>query len=293
MADNTENQSLEGGSGQQIESSNVEILMKSMADMRQHQLLLEERLGILPPRHNSGSAGQTSNQGDMIMPARNQNQLGQLLQQYIKLAPEEFSGSPPDPEKAEEWLQNAEHVLEHVSNDRGTWKEVMEAEGRTMTWNRFKDLFIDKYVPDAARYRKFYEFMSLTKGGMSVSVYNDKFTRLSRHGAELIATDEVKAKKFIRGLDPEMRKQLSCLRIKTYEDDLNRALDYEKEMEDQLATRIRERLHQFSARQGQAKRPLFSAPNHTFFRPPVRPWSTGSASVPPTTRPPTVRPQGI
>ncbi|KAI3926123.1 hypothetical protein MKW98_028259, partial [Papaver atlanticum] len=236
MAHNTENQSLEGGSGQQIESSNMEILMKSIADMRQHQLLLEERLGIFPPRHNSGSAGQTLNQGDMIMP-------------------EEFS-----------------------SNGSGSG---------TMTWNRFKDLFIDKYVPDVARDRKFYEFMSLTKGGMSVSTYNDKFTRLSRYGAELIATDEAKAKKLIRGLDPEMRKQLSYLRIKTYEDSLNRALDYEKEMEDQLATRIRERPKQFSARQGPAKRPMFSAPNKTFFRPLVKPWSTGSTSVPRTARPPT------
>ncbi|KAI3832564.1 hypothetical protein MKW98_002110 [Papaver atlanticum] len=198
--------------------------MKSMADMRQHQLLLEERLGILPPRHNSGSTGQTSNQGDMIMPVRNQNQPGQLLQQYLKLAPEEFSGSPPDPEKAEEWLQNAEHILEHVSNDTGTWfklvtyrfrgpsrdwwNAVMKAKGGTMTWNRFKDLFIDKY------------------GGMPVSAYNDKYTRLPRYEAELIATDEAKAKIFISGLDPEMRKQLSCLRIKTYEDASNRALDY-------------------------------------------------------------------
>ncbi|RZC45115.1 hypothetical protein C5167_038061 [Papaver somniferum] len=56
MADNNENQSLEGGNGQHIESSNLDILMKSMAEMRQHQLLLEERLGILHPRHNSGSA---------------------------------------------------------------------------------------------------------------------------------------------------------------------------------------------------------------------------------------------
>ncbi|KAI3923990.1 hypothetical protein MKW92_031612 [Papaver armeniacum] len=59
MADNNENQSLEGGTGQHIENSNLEILMKSMEEMRQHQLLLEERLGILPPRHNSGSAGRT------------------------------------------------------------------------------------------------------------------------------------------------------------------------------------------------------------------------------------------
>ncbi|KAI3913175.1 hypothetical protein MKW98_007191 [Papaver atlanticum] len=161
-----------------------------------------------------------------------------------------------------------------------------------MTWNRFKDLFIDEYVPDAARDRKFYEFMSLTKGGMSVSAYNDKFIRLSRYGAELIATDKAKAKRFIRGLDPEMRKQLSCLRIKTYEDALNRSLDYEKEMEDQLATRIRERPQHFLARQDPAKRPMLSAPNQTFFRPPVRPWSIGSASAPPTTRPPTFRPPG-
>ncbi|KAI3876281.1 hypothetical protein MKW92_010992, partial [Papaver armeniacum] len=37
---------------------------------------------------------------------------------------------------------------------------------------------------------------------------------------------------------------------------------------------------------------MLSAPNQTSFRPSVRPRSTGSASVPPTTRPPAVRPQG-
>ncbi|KAI3842072.1 hypothetical protein MKX03_000982 [Papaver bracteatum] len=71
MEDNIDSQSLGGGSGQHIGSSNVEILIKSMADMRQHQLLLEERLGILPPSHNTGSTGQTSNQGGLIMPAQN------------------------------------------------------------------------------------------------------------------------------------------------------------------------------------------------------------------------------
>ncbi|KAI3887347.1 hypothetical protein MKX03_002751 [Papaver bracteatum] len=251
--------------------------MKSMADMRQHQLLLEERLGIFPPRHSSGSTGQASNQGGLIMPTLNQNPIGQLLQQYVKLSPEIFSGSPPDPEKAEEWLQNAEHVLEHVTKDRDTWvdlvtfkfrgpsrdwwKAVMEAEGGTMTWTRFKALLIDKYVPDAARDRKFYEFMSLVKGGMSVSAYNDKFSRLSRYGAGLITIDEAKLKKFIRGSGPKMRKQLSCLRIKTYEDTLNQSLDYEKEMEDQLATRVREKLQQFLARSGPTKRPMLSAYN--------------------------------
>ncbi|KAI3854735.1 hypothetical protein MKX03_015000 [Papaver bracteatum] len=168
----------------------------------------------------------------------------------------------------------------------------MRAGGEVMTWNRFKGLFMDKYVPNAARERKFHEFMFLTKGGMSVSAYNDKFIRLSRYGADLITTEEAKAKKFIRGLDHEMRKQLSCLRIRTYEDALSWSLDYEKEMEDQLATRIRERPQQFSTRQGPDKRPMIFAPSQTFGRPPIRPWSTGSASTPSTTRPPVVRPQG-
>ncbi|KAI3916057.1 hypothetical protein MKW98_004498 [Papaver atlanticum] len=119
MADDTKNQILEGGSGQEMEIGNMEMLMKSMADMRQHQRLLEERLGILPPRHNSVDAGQNSMQEDITMLVRNQNQPGQLFQQYLKLAPEEFSGSPPDPENAEEWLINAEHILGHVSNDKG------------------------------------------------------------------------------------------------------------------------------------------------------------------------------
>ncbi|KAI3850652.1 hypothetical protein MKX03_026649 [Papaver bracteatum] len=179
MGDNTENQRSEGGSGKGIEASNMKILMKFMGYMREHQRLLEERLGILPPRHNPVYAGQTSTQGDMIMSVRNWNKPGELLQRYLKLAPEEFSGSPLDSEKAEELLQNAEHVLEHVSNDKTTWVKfdtyrfrgpsrdwwntVTKAEGGTITWERFKVLFIDKYVPDLARDRKFSEFMSLTK----------------------------------------------------------------------------------------------------------------------------------
>ncbi|MCL7042517.1 hypothetical protein MKW94_010211 [Papaver nudicaule] len=169
---------------------------------------------------------------------------------------------------------------------------MKEAEEGTITWERFKVLFIEKYVPDAARDKKFSEFMFLTKGDMSVSAYADKYTRLSKYGQALVGTEEANAKKFIIGLDPEMRKQLSCLRIKTYADALNRSLDYEKEMEDQSATRVRDRPPEFLARQDPAKRPMISTPNQTSFRPSIRPWQMGSAAGPTAIRPPTVRPQG-
>ncbi|KAI3861901.1 hypothetical protein MKX03_004409 [Papaver bracteatum] len=69
MVDNTENHGSEGGSGQEVEIGNMEIVMKSIEDMTQHQHLLEERLGISSPRHNSADAGQTSRQGGVTMPA--------------------------------------------------------------------------------------------------------------------------------------------------------------------------------------------------------------------------------
>ncbi|KAI3942615.1 hypothetical protein MKW92_025755, partial [Papaver armeniacum] len=53
MVDNTENRRSKGGSGQEVEIGNMEIIMKSITDMRQHQQLIEERLGISSPRHNS------------------------------------------------------------------------------------------------------------------------------------------------------------------------------------------------------------------------------------------------
>ncbi|MCL7041368.1 hypothetical protein MKW94_012884 [Papaver nudicaule] len=96
-----------GGSGQRSESDNMNTIMQVIADLREHQRQLEERIGVMPVR--------TAEVG------RNYNEPGELLVLYLKFAPEEFCGTPPDPEKAEEWLQNAEHVLEHVSNDQSTW----------------------------------------------------------------------------------------------------------------------------------------------------------------------------
>ncbi|MCL7038577.1 hypothetical protein MKW94_020154 [Papaver nudicaule] len=269
----------------------MEIIMKAIADLREHQRSIEARIGAIPVSHTD----ETSIQGNTLMPGRNRNQPEELLIQYMKFAPDEFSGTPPDPEKAEEWLQNAEHVVRHVSSDnsvwvdlvtyklrgpsRDWWNAVMTTEEGKITWERFKD-------------RKFSEFMFLTKGDMSVSAYSDKCTRLSRYGRALISTEEDNAKKFIRGLDPEMRKQFSCLRIKTYADALNRSLDYEKEMEDQSASRVRERPPQFLARQDPAKRPMTSAPSQTSHMPPIRPWQMGSTAGPAATRPPIARPQG-
>ncbi|MCL7042516.1 hypothetical protein MKW94_010210 [Papaver nudicaule] len=100
MADSTEKHALEGGS-KISQSDNMEIIMKAITDLREHQRQIEERLGATP----------SSTQRDMFVSGRNRNQAGDLLIQYMKFAPEEFK----------EWLQNAEHVLEHVSDDKNAW----------------------------------------------------------------------------------------------------------------------------------------------------------------------------
>ncbi|KAI3861905.1 hypothetical protein MKX03_004413 [Papaver bracteatum] len=71
MVDNTKNQGSEGGSGQEVEIGNMEIVMKSIADMTQHQHLLEERLGISSPRHNSADA--VGLQGKEVLPCQRRN----------------------------------------------------------------------------------------------------------------------------------------------------------------------------------------------------------------------------
>ncbi|MCL7022836.1 hypothetical protein MKW94_001196 [Papaver nudicaule] len=112
--------------------------------------------------------------------------------------------------------------------------------------------------------------MFLTKGDMSVSAYADKYTRLSKYGQALISSEEVNAKKYIKGLDPRCGNNI--------------------QMEDQSATRVRDRPPEFLARKDPAKRPMISTLNQTSFRPPIR--QMGSPAGPTAIRPPTVRPLG-
>ena len=93
--------------------------------------------------------------------------------------PTTFKGEP-DPIAAEEWLEDKENILESlqlVDDDlkmatapfylKGEaakwWKGKKVALGRNrITWEAFKELFLDQYFPDMQREKKREEFMNLT-----------------------------------------------------------------------------------------------------------------------------------
>ena len=69
-----------------------------------------------------------------------------------------------------------------------------------MSWDRFKELFNDKYILRQEVERLHDEFASLKQGDKSISEYVRRFEDLSRYAPELIRDDFQKNKRFINGL---------------------------------------------------------------------------------------------
>lgn len=53
---------------------------------------------------------------------------------------------------------------------------------------------------------------------MTIVEYEIKFTKLSYFAPELVATEEMKAKQFLKGLRPDIRLGVRPLRLETYSD---------------------------------------------------------------------------
>ena len=69
-----------------------------------------------------------------------------------------------------------------------------------MTWEEFRDLFMDKSFPASTRYTKAREFLELRQGTMTVLEYVAKFTELAHFTDDYVATNMAKVRKFEDGL---------------------------------------------------------------------------------------------
>ena len=65
--------------------------------------------------------------------------------------------------------------------------------------------------------------------------YAAKFLQLSPFGLYLIPTEEKKAKKFERGLNPCIRIMTSCFDIRDFSQLVNKALIYEETLKENVA----------------------------------------------------------
>ncbi|XP_026395430.1 uncharacterized protein LOC113290109 [Papaver somniferum] len=138
---------------------------------------------------------------------------------------------------------------------------------------------------------------------MSLAEFSNKYRSLARYVPEVASNDEVKDRRFIRALKPEISKQLAGFQVKTFQEALSRGFSIEREEENRITEqeiRLKRVPKQLPVRQDPAKRLMTSMPGQTFFRPSEQPWKMGSASRPPSssytqpsvTRPDTLRTQG-
>lgn len=82
-----------------------------------------------------------------------------------------------------------------------------------VTWERFKQLFLEKYFPRFMRTQMDLKFLELKQNNMSVADYEAKFTELSRFVPEFVDTEEKKANRFQQGLKQWIQNRVAILEL--------------------------------------------------------------------------------
>ena len=104
-----------------------------------------------------------------------------------------------------------------------------------ISWEVFKHEFNQHFFPRVVQEVKAQEFLDLVQGEMSVIEYAAKFLQLSHFGLYLIPTEEKKAKKFKRGLNPRIRTIMSCFSIREFSQLVNKASIYKESLKENVA----------------------------------------------------------
>jgi len=120
------------------------------------------------------------------------------LEDFLKHHPVKFNGKT-SLDAADQWLKDLERIFDAkmcpaenklafavymLTEEAEHWwisvKSIMEEKDEPITWEAFRGKFLSEYFSNSVRYAKEVEFLQLTQGGKSVTVYAKKFKHLSR-----------------------------------------------------------------------------------------------------------------
>ncbi|XP_028102912.1 uncharacterized protein LOC114302132 [Camellia sinensis] len=93
-----------------------------------------------------------------------------------------------------------------------------------LTWDRFLEIFYDKYFPQSMRDKKVTEFETLRQGNKTVAEYEAQFAELAQFAPHMVDTDYKKAQKFEGGLWGAILDRVNMLKLPTYVEVLERAV---------------------------------------------------------------------
>ena len=113
------------------------------------------------------------------------------------------------------------------------WEWVMTSRDlETMTWEDFRRLFIGKYFPASARHAKALDFLELRQGTMNVLEYVARFIELAHFGADYMAIDAAKVRKFEDGLKLSIRGKIVGHNLQDMDSMVSTTLIIERKVDD-------------------------------------------------------------
>jgi len=80
------------------------------------------------------------------------------------------------------------------------WKNNRPLRAGPISWEVFKNAFLDRFFPRVKREAKVEEFINLRQGGMSVEEYALKFTKLSKYAPSLVSNPRDEMSRFVIGV---------------------------------------------------------------------------------------------
>lgn len=130
-------------------------------------------------------------------------------------------------------MELASFQLEGVAHD---WFDTIirgrQVGSPPLAWTEFSGLFMARFLPESVRDGLAHEFELLEQiEGMSVSDYSARFTRLSRYAPYPI-TEEMRVKRFIRGLREYLFRSVVGSKCSTFAEVLSLALQIEQRQKD-------------------------------------------------------------
>ncbi|XP_073057332.1 uncharacterized protein [Primulina eburnea] len=159
---------------------------------------------------------------------------------FRRMNPPDFVGGF-DPLVALEWIESLEAIFDYLKfNDQDKvscavfmlvkaariWWEATKVtvNVRELKWDAFKELFYTKYFSREVKEKKMKEFLELRQAAMTVNEYTFKFEEGCVFVLFIAENDKDKGEHFIRGLRPEIRRDVHMAKVVSYQDIAERAL---------------------------------------------------------------------
>lgn len=181
------------------------------------------------------------------------------IDDFNKLHPPTYDGRG-DPILAEDWIQDIEEILRvtpcteeqkvlfsafKLTGEAKRWwisERTIRESTRTeiVEWEKFKEIFLERFFPDSVKNDKAVEFANLVQGTMSVHQYAAKFIELARFAAYLIPDEEKKCRKFEQGLNEKIFERVVGFQLKNFTEMVNKAIIFERSLQ-RSATLVEQR----------------------------------------------------